>query len=299
MISYLIMDVDGSLTDGKIYMGPDGELAKAFSIKDGYAMNYILKPANIKPVIITARSSSIVQNRCNELGIQDVFQGVLDKFTVLAKICDGLFEKCAYFGDDLIDLKCMIPIKAAGGIVGCPADAVQEIKAISDYVCVNKAGEGALREFAEWIVKPIIDELELKKRINSAIDYIKGLNIDNIPINEKIVVDDGFYYSIQSYTTKFEDECNFESHRKYVDVQFMVSGQERMDISDISRLTVKENYDLEKDVMFWNIPKHMACVTLNTGDLIVLYPENAHRGSIAEIDRSKVVKIVGKVCIGE
>ena len=52
MIKYLIMDVDGTLTDGKIYMGPNGEAMKAFSIKDGYVVNYILKPAGIKPVII-------------------------------------------------------------------------------------------------------------------------------------------------------------------------------------------------------------------------------------------------------
>ena len=63
IIKYLVMDVDGSLTDGKIYMGPNGEAMKAFSIKDGYAFNYILKPNNIVPIILTARKSAIVQNR--------------------------------------------------------------------------------------------------------------------------------------------------------------------------------------------------------------------------------------------
>lgn len=299
MIKYLIMDVDGSLTDGKIYMGPDGELTKAFSIKDGYAMNYILKPVNIKPVIITARSSSIVQHRCDELGIQDVYQGVLDKSTVLSKICDGHFEECAYFGDDIIDLKCMRPIKDAGGIVGCPSDAVQDVKAIADYICINKAGEGALREFSEWIVNPKIDEIKLKKRINRAIDYINKLDIKGIPVNEKIIVDNGFYYSIQVYTTKPEYECKLESHRKYVDIQLLVSGHERMDIADVSRLTIKEDYNSNKDVMFWNVPQHMLSVSLNAGDIIVLYPENAHRGAVSENNSSKVVKVVGKVCIEE
>ena len=60
------MDVDGSLTDGKIYMGPQGEAFKAFSIKDGYVINYILKPAQIIPIILTARNSVIVQNRCTK-----------------------------------------------------------------------------------------------------------------------------------------------------------------------------------------------------------------------------------------
>lgn len=86
MIKYLIMDVDGTLTDGKIYMGPNGEAMKAFSIKDGYVVNYILKPAGIKPVIITARTSSIVQNRCKELGITEVYQGKTDKQRTLMDI---------------------------------------------------------------------------------------------------------------------------------------------------------------------------------------------------------------------
>lgn len=97
MIKYLIMDVDGTLTDGKIYMGPNGEAMKAFSIKDGYVVNYILKPAGIKPVIITARTSSIVQNRCKELGITEVYQGKTDKQRTLMDIVgDNNLSHCAY-----------------------------------------------------------------------------------------------------------------------------------------------------------------------------------------------------------
>lgn len=66
---------------GKIYMGPHGETMKAFSIKDGYVINFILKPVNIKPVIITARTSSIVQNRCDELGITESFSKMLENGT--------------------------------------------------------------------------------------------------------------------------------------------------------------------------------------------------------------------------
>ena len=64
MIKYLVLDVDGTLTDGKIYMGPTGETMKAFSVKDGYVFNYILKPLGITPIVVTARKSSIVQQRC-------------------------------------------------------------------------------------------------------------------------------------------------------------------------------------------------------------------------------------------
>lgn len=77
MIKYLIMDVDGSLIDGKICMGHNGEAMKAFSIKDGYAINSILKPNDTVPVILTARKSAIVQNRCEELGIKEVHQNYI------------------------------------------------------------------------------------------------------------------------------------------------------------------------------------------------------------------------------
>ena len=298
MIKYLVMDVDGSLTDGKIYMGQNGEAMKAFSIKDGYVINYILKPSDIIPIIITARSSSIVQHRCDELGIQEVHQGKLNKFDALKEIVGNhSIGNCAYFGDDLIDLKCMIPIKEAGGIVGCPADAVQEIKAIADYVCINKAGEGALREFSEWIIKDSANEKEISERIQKAVNYLKAIDITSTDINTRINVEDGFFYTIQSYDTKSETECKLESHRQYVDIQVMVSGEEVMDIVDTSRLSLKEEYDKEKDVMFWKIPDRMARTSLKAGDCIVLYPENAHRGAVAVNISCSVKKIVGKVRI--
>ena len=78
-IKYLVMDVDGTLTDGKIYMGNEGEIMKAFDIKDGYGIHDILPHAEIKPVIITGRTSAILTNRCKELGIEYLFQGVSEK----------------------------------------------------------------------------------------------------------------------------------------------------------------------------------------------------------------------------
>ena len=296
MIKYLIMDVDGTLTDGKIYMDIDGESMKAFSVKDGYAINYILKPANIIPVILTARTSGIVQNRCNELGIDEVYQGKFDKLTVLKEIVgkNGL-ESCAYFGDDILDLKCMISIKEAGGIVACPSDAVSEVKTMADYLCVNKAGEGALREFSEWLVKPRIDENEIEGRVNEAIEYLKELNVSENNIGRQIIVNDRFFYSVQGYSTKPVGECKLESHRKYIDVQIMVKGNEFIDFADISRLTVLEKYNEDKDVVFWNIPQRLVRTTLRAGDQIVFYPENAHRGAIKLNQCEKVLKIVGKV----
>lgn len=153
-VKYFIMDVDGTLTDGKIYYGNNGESFKAFNIKDGYGIAYILKNADIEPVIITGRTSDIVEKRCKELGIKKIFQGKMQKMEVLESILenDGL-DTCAYIGDDIPDLRCMMLIKAEGGKIGCPSDAIKEIRDIADFVSSNKAGDGAVRDFIDWICR--------------------------------------------------------------------------------------------------------------------------------------------------
>ena len=145
------MDVDGTLTDGKIYMSNSGEMMKAFNIKDGCGIHDILIPTGIIPVIITGRSSDIVMNRCKELGILKVYQGVKNKLEKLQVLTTDL-ATVAYIGDDINDLSCMEPIKAAGGLIGCPADAVEIVKAIADYIAPHNGGNGAVRDFIEWIV---------------------------------------------------------------------------------------------------------------------------------------------------
>lgn len=153
MINYLVMDVDGTLTDGKIYMSPTGELCKAFNIKDGCGIHDIIIPEGITPVIITGRTSDIVLNRCKEIGITEVYQGVSNKIEKLQGIIEDL-STVAYIGDDINDLSCMIPVKEAGGLIGCPADAVEKVKAIADFIARHNGGDGAVRDFIEWIVTP-------------------------------------------------------------------------------------------------------------------------------------------------
>lgn len=297
MVKYLIMDIDGSLTDGKIYMGRDGECMKAFSVKDGYTIKHILEPKNIIPIIITARISQIVQNRCNELGIKEVYQGKMDKIETLKEVVgEENFGSCAYFGDDILDLRCMTSIKEAGGVAGCPADAVQEVKAVANYICNSRAGEGALREFVEWLVEPRVNNMEIASRIEMAISYLRKLNITQSDIG-KHIVNEQFFYIVQEYTTKHEENCVLESHRKYIDVQLLIEGTEAMDIVDVSRLSIKEEYNNDKDVMYWNIPDRMARIKLTAGDYVILYPENAHRGAVALEKCKKVLKIVGKVSV--
>lgn len=151
MIKYLVMDVDGTLTDGKIYMANDGEMMKAFDIKDGCGIHDILVPAGITPVIITGRSSKILENRCKELGITNLHQDIKNKIEKLLTITTDL-SSVAYIGDDINDLSCMEPVKAAGGLVGCPADAVKKVMELADFVSTHNGGNGAVREFIEWIV---------------------------------------------------------------------------------------------------------------------------------------------------
>lgn len=154
-IKTLIMDVDGTLTDGKIYMGCKGEACKAFNIRDGYGIHDILIPKGIRPVIITGRYSEIVKNRCGELGIKEVHQGITDKLEKMREILkkwDLEYENAAYIGDDLNDLPCMELLKKFGGAVGCPKDADRKVIDIADFLSIYNGGDGAVREFIEWIL---------------------------------------------------------------------------------------------------------------------------------------------------
>ena len=101
-IKILVMDVDGTLTDGKIYMGAQGEIMKIFDIKDGYAIFHILPEYD-----------KIVETRCNELGVKEIHQGCLDKRDKLMEIVQkfglnignrGIIEGSAYIGDDILDI---------------------------------------------------------------------------------------------------------------------------------------------------------------------------------------------------
>ena len=153
-IKLLVMDVDGTLTDGKIYMGENGEVMKAFNVKDGYAIAHMLPEMGIIPAIITGRKSKIVESRAKELGITELYQGVSDKLVQLKHVAEKFSvtpEEIAYIGDDLNDLECI----EFCGFSACPADAVMEIRVKSHYVCQTIAGEGSVRELTEKIAKKV------------------------------------------------------------------------------------------------------------------------------------------------
>lgn len=149
-IKVLVMDVDGTLTDGGIYIGKEGEIFKKFHVKDGYGIHNILPQLGIIPVVLTGRNSSIVEGRCRELGIGHVIQGSRNKAGDLGILLDKLgvrTEETAYIGDDLNDYEVMTKV----GVRGCPCDAVPEIRKISDYITKAEGGNGAVREFIEWL----------------------------------------------------------------------------------------------------------------------------------------------------
>lgn len=150
-IKALVMDVDGTLTDGGIYTGETSEIMKKFYVRDGYAIKHLLPEYKIIPIIITGRMSEIVNVRCKELSIKHISQGSTNKLQNLKEILSEqniLLSETAYIGDDLNDLECM----QAVALKGCPYDAVKSIREIADFVSPSCGGSGAVRDFIEWII---------------------------------------------------------------------------------------------------------------------------------------------------
>lgn len=130
--------------------------------------------------------------------------------------------------------------------------------------------------------------------VNEAIAYLKSQDLAALEPG-KYVVDDDFYYLIQEYDTQAMELCKMENHDKWIDIQWIVSGEEALYTTDISRLTVKVPYNEEKDITFYEIPAVMQKNVLTDGSYIVLYPENGHMPKAAVDGPAAVKKCVGKV----
>lgn len=162
-IKVFLTDIDGSLTDGKVFYSAAGEELKSFNLKDGTGF-YLLRKAGIIAGIITGENSAIVKKRAEKLNLNICHLGILDKKEVVLKICNDLnisINEIAYLGDDLNDY-CLTGIV---GIFFCPSDACFEIKKRADYVCDKKGGDGAFREAVEIL---------LQSRGDSIIDVFKN-----------------------------------------------------------------------------------------------------------------------------
>ena len=149
-VALLVLDVDGVLTDGRLWFGAEGETLKAFHVRDGLGIKR-LRAAGIEVAIISGRSSPAVSARMRELGVTEVAQGVDDKGAALAALLArrGLLgADCACLVDDTPDL----PLMSAVGLPAAVADAEPEVIAAARYVTRRPGGAGAVREFCDWLL---------------------------------------------------------------------------------------------------------------------------------------------------
>lgn len=149
-LQLLALDVDGVLSDGRLYYTDQGEEFKSFNIRDGLGIK-LLQRAGITVAIITGRTSAMVAKRAAELGIVHVIQGREDKLEALQDLCRNLqidLSNVAYMGDDLPDRKAIMAV----GLGATVADAASDVAAIADWQSKFPGGQGAVRELAEtWL----------------------------------------------------------------------------------------------------------------------------------------------------
>lgn len=152
MIELIVLDVDGTLTDGKITYTNNGDEIKSFDVADGLAIATWTKKLGKKAAIITGRTSTLVERRAKDLNITHLHQKIHNKDEVLQNILDeeGLtWDQVAAIGDDLNDYKML----KKAGLSFTPANGTSYLKDFVDVVCENKGGEGAVREMLEYIIK--------------------------------------------------------------------------------------------------------------------------------------------------
>ncbi len=149
-IRLLVLDVDGVLTDGRLYFGVRGEALKAFHVRDGVGLKQ-LQRAGCTVAVISGRRSRMVAARCRELGVRHVLQGVGDKLAALTRLCARLKltpAACACVGDDLPD----VPLMQAAALSFAVADAHQSARRAADVVTRLPGGCGAVREVCDHLL---------------------------------------------------------------------------------------------------------------------------------------------------
>lgn len=150
-IRLLLLDVDGVLTDGSLYYGPQGEAFKRFDVKDGHGL-VMWRVCGGRTGILTARTSEIVAKRAAELRLDPVLQGQKDKLAGFRKVLELTLlrpEQICYAGDDTNDLA----VLESAGLAVAPADAAPEVRAVAHWVTQAPGGRGAVREVAELLLR--------------------------------------------------------------------------------------------------------------------------------------------------
>jgi 3-deoxy-D-manno-octulosonate 8-phosphate phosphatase (KDO 8-P phosphatase) len=149
-IALVVLDVDGVLTDGGLWCGPDGETLKAFNVRDGHGIKSLVA-AGVGVAVISGRRSAAVTARMRELGVADVAQGVTDKARALAELLKRNAVdpgRVACLVDDTPDLGLM----AAVGMPAAVADAHPDVLAAAKHVTRAPGGHGAVREFCDFLL---------------------------------------------------------------------------------------------------------------------------------------------------
>ena len=149
-IKLMIFDVDGVLTDGRLYLSDNGEEMKAFNTRDGQGIK-LLHESGIAVGVITARNSRVVERRARELGIELLRQGAADKAGAFAELLSGQklqASEAGYMGDDLADLPVLIRCGFAASVPSAP----EAVRTRAHYVARAAGGEGAAREVCEFIL---------------------------------------------------------------------------------------------------------------------------------------------------
>jgi 3-deoxy-D-manno-octulosonate 8-phosphate phosphatase (KDO 8-P phosphatase) len=149
-IRLLVLDVDGVLTDGRLYYGARGQTLQAFHVRDGHGIKAVLAAGTTIAVISGRRTRGVVL-RCRELGIREVHQGVADKLACLSTICRKLKIKlsdCAAIGDDSPDA----PVLRAVGVSYAVADAHADARRAATHVTRLRGGRGAVREVCDTLL---------------------------------------------------------------------------------------------------------------------------------------------------
>ena len=150
-LKLIVVDIDGTMTDGSIYYDNMGNEIKKFNTRDAAGF-FCLKAAEIQTVVMTGRESSATLRRANELGIDCVYQNIGNKNGFLDKLIKDrciTYDEIGYIGDDLNDYSAM----KSCGFRACPKDACEEIKSIADYVSRVVGGNGVVRDVAEYIFR--------------------------------------------------------------------------------------------------------------------------------------------------
>ncbi len=150
-IKAFVFDVDGVLGSDRVVLHPVGDLMRTMNVKDGYAMQYALRKG-YKIAVITGGKSDPVKNRFVNMGIEDVYEKSnkkIDDYNHFIKKYGLHDEEILYMGDDIPDYKVMLRV----GLPTCPSTAVEEIKAISDYISDKAGGEGAVRDVIQQVMR--------------------------------------------------------------------------------------------------------------------------------------------------